>query len=61
MVCAYYQVCFICFVAALRPKDIWEFFDGVILQAENLQRVCSTNTSDEGQRSLEAPIVTVSA
>ena len=49
------------FVAALQPKDIWEFFDGVIVQAENLQKVCSTNASDEDQRSLGAPIVTVSA
>lgn len=48
-------------MAALQPKDIWEFFDGVIVQAENLQKVCSTNASDEDQRSLGAPIVTVSA
>ena len=47
-------------MAALQPKDIWEFFDGVILQAESLQKVFSTNTSDEGQHSSGAPIVTVS-
>ena len=48
-------------LAALQPKNIWEFFDGVILQAENLERVCSRNMSDDGQCFSGAPIVTVSA
>jgi len=44
---------------ALQPKDVWEFFDAVILQAEDLQVASSTMISTEHGCSQKPPVVTV--
>ena len=44
---------------ALQPKDVWEFFDAVILQAEDVQAASSTTISKDRGCSLKPPVVTV--
>ena len=44
---------------ALQPKDVWEFFDAVILQAEDVQAASSTMIPTDHGRSSKPPVVTV--
>ena len=46
-------------LTAHKPKDVWKFFDSIILQAEDLQVACSTMISTEGGCPLKPPVVTV--
>jgi len=46
-------------LTAHKPKDVWKFFDTIILQAEDLQVACSTMISTEGGCPLKPPVVTV--